>query len=235
VTQPTVLVVNADDFGQSPAVTEGILTAHRNGIVTSTSLMVRWPAAADAVAASREYPRLSVGLHVDLGEWRYDAGKWQALYEVVDSEDEALVRREIQEQLERFRALVGRDPSHLDSHQHVHQREPVQAILREAGRGLGIPVRHFSQYAYVGDFYGQTEDGTPVPGALSEDHLVRILGKLVPGSWELACHPAAAPTPSSMYSQERIQELAILTSPRIRQAIADLGISLVPFPPSSKT
>lgn len=233
MTLPTVLVVNADDFGQSPAITEGILTAHRDGIVTSTSLMVRWPAAGDAAAAARAYPGLSIGLHVDLGEWRYDAGGWQALYEVVDPEDELLVRREIQHQLERFRALVGHNPSHLDSHQHVHQREPAQAILRETGLALGIPVRHFSPYTYVGDFYGQTEDGTPVPGALSEDHLASILRKLTPGRWELACHPAAAPTLSSMYSLERIEELAILTSPRIRQTITGLGISLIPFPPGA--
>lgn len=227
---PTVLVVNADDFGQSPAVNEGILTAHRDGIVTSTSLMVRWPAAAEAIAAAAEFPALSIGLHLDLGEWRYNAGEWRALYNVIDPEDEPLVRQEIHTQLEQFRALVGRDPTHLDSHQHVHRREPVQSLLRAVGDALGIPVRHFSPYSYVGDFYGQSDDGTPVPGALSEEHLVQILTTLTAGSWELACHPAAAPTPSSMYSNERLLELAILTSDRVSEELSRLGISLLPFP-----
>ncbi len=234
MTEATVLVVNADDFGQSPAVNEGILKAHRDGIVTSTSLMVRWPAAEEAVAAARLCPALAIGLHVDLGEWRCDAGEWHPLYEVVDPEDGTLARQEFQKQLDQFRSLMGRDPSHLDSHQHVHRREPVQAILREAGRAMGIPVRHFSPFAYVGDFYGQSDDGARLPGTLTEEHMLGILGKLTPGCWELACHPAAGPTPSSMYSQERVQELATLTSERIRQAVADLGISLVPFPPRTR-
>ena len=230
MSSPIVLVINADDFGQSPAVNEGILTAHRDGIVTSTSLMVRWPAAAEGVAAAAEFPALSIGLHLDLGEWSHDAGEWRAVYQVVDSDDEQLVHQEIQSQLEQFRALVGRDPTHLDSHQHVHRREPAQALLRAAGEALGIPVRHFSPYTYVGDFYGQTDDGNPVPGALTEEHLLKIVTKLTPGNWELACHPAAGPTPSSMYSNERLLELAILTSERIAEALPQLGISLLPFP-----
>lgn len=229
MTEATVLVVNADDFGQSAEVTEGILTAHRDGIVTSTSLMVRWPAAQEAAAAAVHHPQLAIGLHVDLGEWRCDDGEWHPVYDVVDTDDATLARQEFQRQLDRFRSLMGRDPSHLDSHQHVHRREPVQSILREAGRAMGIPVRHFSKFTYVGDFYGQSNDGSPLPGALTDEHLLKILKKLTPGRWEMACHPAAAPPPSSMYSQERVQELATLTSPRIRQAIAELGISLVPF------
>ncbi len=230
-----VLVVNADDFGQSEVVNEGILTAHRDGIVTSTSLMVRGPAAAAAVSAAGPHPALSLGLHVDLGEWRCDDGEWTAIYEVADITDEDQVRLEVQAQLDRFRDLRGRQPSHLDSHQHVHQREPVRSVLRQAGQSLGIPVRHFSPYTYIGEFYGQSDDGTPVPDSLTEDHLLRILQGLTSGRWELACHPAAAPVPASMYSRERVTELAILRSPRIRQAIARLGISLVPFPAGTST
>ena len=65
----TYLIVNADDFGQSPGVNRGVIAAHERGVVTSTSLMVRWPSAAAAAAYAREHPALSVGLHVDLGEW----------------------------------------------------------------------------------------------------------------------------------------------------------------------
>ena len=47
------LIVNADDFGQSPGVNRGIIEAHQHGIVTSASLMVSWPAAAEAAAYGR--------------------------------------------------------------------------------------------------------------------------------------------------------------------------------------
>src|SRR5436190_3388019 len=66
-----ILIVNADDFGMTPGVNRGIISAHESGIVTSTSLMVRGAAAAEAVELAREHPQLSVGLHVDLCEWVY--------------------------------------------------------------------------------------------------------------------------------------------------------------------
>ena len=60
------LIVNADDFGQSTGINKGVIQAHEEGIVTSASLMVRWPAAPEAAAYARNRPGLSVGLHVDL-------------------------------------------------------------------------------------------------------------------------------------------------------------------------
>ncbi len=53
IAQNKYLIINADDFGQSSGVTRGIIEAHEHGIVTSASFMVRWPAAAEAVAYSR--------------------------------------------------------------------------------------------------------------------------------------------------------------------------------------
>ena len=73
------VVVNADDFGLTEGVNRGILDAHLDGIVTSTTTMVRQPAAADAAARAREAPRLGIGLHVDLGEWAFADGEWVAL------------------------------------------------------------------------------------------------------------------------------------------------------------
>ena len=68
------LIVNADDFGQSPGVNRGIIAAHQRGIVTSASLMTRWLAAGEASLYAKEHPELSIGLHLDLGEWAYRAG-----------------------------------------------------------------------------------------------------------------------------------------------------------------
>src|SRR5918911_2757332 len=106
------LIVNADDFGLCPGVSQGILAAHEHGIVTSASLMVRPPSAAEAVACSREHPRLSLGLHIDLGEWVYCDEAWTPLYEVVPLGDAAAVADEVRRQLDMFRSLVGRDPTH---------------------------------------------------------------------------------------------------------------------------
>src|SRR5438128_7485420 len=118
------VIVNADDFGQSPGINRGIIEAHERGIVTSASLMVRWPAATDAAAYARAHATLDVGLHVDLGEWWYDGAAWCLRYDVVPLTDEAAVRAEVDRQLAAFESLVGRPPTHVDSHQHVHLREP---------------------------------------------------------------------------------------------------------------
>ena len=53
------LIVNADDFGLSPGANRGIMGAHEHGIVTSASLMVRWPVAAEAAAYLKVKPRTS--------------------------------------------------------------------------------------------------------------------------------------------------------------------------------
>ncbi len=58
------VIVSADDFGLSEEVNEGVERAHREGVLTTASLMVTGPAAADAVARARRMPGLRVGLHL---------------------------------------------------------------------------------------------------------------------------------------------------------------------------
>src|SRR5437879_11805701 len=122
------LIVNADDFGQSPGVNRGIIEAHEHGIVTSTSLMVRWPAAAEAVEYVRKRPGFSLGLHIDLGEWVYRDENWTPLYQVVPLDDVAAVKEEITRELAALRNLAGSDRALIDSPQHVqlqHRARPV--------------------------------------------------------------------------------------------------------------
>jgi predicted glycoside hydrolase/deacetylase ChbG (UPF0249 family) len=217
------LIVNADDFGQSPGINRGVIEAHEHGIVTSASLMVRWPAAADAAAWARMHPALGVGLHVDLGEWRPHGSDWIAAYHVVDGADSDAVALEVNAQLEAFRSLVGRDPTHLDSHQHVHRDEPAGSVLRRLARSLGVPLRHFSpRVRYCGDFYGQDEKGAPLPEYITVDHLLEIIASVPDGITELACHPAADADLDSQYLSERLLETRALCDPRVKNATRSL-------------
>jgi chitin disaccharide deacetylase len=131
-----VVIVNADDFGRSPGINRGVIEAHERGVVTSASLMVRWPAAEEAATYARSRTALSVGLHVDLGEWEYRDGGWTPLYSVSDDP-----RDELSRQLACFRDLMGRDPTHIDSHQHVHRGEPVRSAMIQLALDLGVPAR----------------------------------------------------------------------------------------------
>jgi predicted glycoside hydrolase/deacetylase ChbG (UPF0249 family) len=224
------LIVNADDFGQSYGVNRGIIKAHCGGIVTSASLMVRWSAASEAAAYARQHPSLSLGLHVDLGEKVFRAGEWAPVYTVVPLQDPTAVGDEIARQLETFRHLMSRDPSHLDSHQHVHLREPVRTLLIEVARQLDIPLRHCNPaVSYRGSFYGQTPEGTPVPDVISVGGLIRILKTLPSGCTELGCHPADGCDLNTMYRHERVEELGVLCDARVHAAIKTMGIELCSF------
>src|SRR5579862_3297846 len=109
------LIVNADDFGMTKGVNRGIIQAHEKGIVTSASLMVLKPAAAEAAEYARSHPEFSIGLHLDLCEWSFVHGDWRRLYEVVSLSNPSAVEAEVQRQLGLFRELMGCDPTHLDS------------------------------------------------------------------------------------------------------------------------
>lgn len=225
------LIVNADDFGLSPGINQGIVQAHEQGIVTSASLMVRGPVAAEAAACARRHPRLSVGLHADLGEWVFADGEWRVAYEVVRADDAAAVEAELARQLVAFRRLMGRDPTHLDSHQHAHGSEPARTVFRRAARQLGIVLRHFDpEIRYCGEFYGQSNKGDPYPEGISVDALLRLLDRLPPGCTEMGCHPATVADVDSVYREERVTECRALCDPRVRAAIVAGEIALCGFP-----
>jgi chitin disaccharide deacetylase len=192
--------------------------------------MVRWAAATSAATYARANPRLSVGLHVDLGEWAFRQGAWVPMYEVVPMEDPSAIASEVASQLAAFRRLIGKDPTHLDSHQHVHREEPVRSLLLELAERLRIPLRGYSGVIrYDGDFYGQTAEGSPLPGHITGDALIATLRALPPGITELSCHPGLGDDLDSMYSTERSQEVRALCDPRIRMTIRTLGIELHAF------
>lgn len=221
------LIVNADDLGLSPGVNRGIARAHERGIVTSASLMVRAGHAAEAADYARAHPRLSVGLHVELGEWRYTGEHWVAAYEVVPTDDAAAVGAEVAAQVERFCALTGREPTHLDAHQHAHREEPARTIVLEHGRRLGVPVRSFTPgLRYDGGFYGQSGRGEPWPQGISVEALCTLLRGLPPGATELGCHPAIDDDSGSSYSAERTVETATLCDARVRAVLEAEGIAL---------
>ncbi|HET7416427.1 MAG TPA: ChbG/HpnK family deacetylase [Solirubrobacterales bacterium] len=228
-THQCFLVVNADDLGLSGPVNEGVFAAHREGIVTSASLMVRQGAAPEAATEAARYPELAVGLHLDLGEWNYEEGEWTLAYShCEDLDDPAEVERESRAQVERFRALLGRDPTHLDSHQHVHESEPAKGVAEALAAELGVPLRNRA-VRYEGGFYGQSGKGEPFPQGITPERLGELIRELPPGWTEIGCHPAAGPVPTSSYDAERQVELATLRDPGVKQLIEEGGVLLRSF------
>ncbi|HEV3127443.1 MAG TPA: ChbG/HpnK family deacetylase [Solirubrobacteraceae bacterium] len=212
------LIVNADDFGLSPGVTEGILAAHTRGIVTSTSLMVFEPAAEQAGRAAREHPSLSVGLHF-------------VEPEPVDLDDPDQAAAAFAEQVARFRALTGADPTHVDSHHHVHSEEDRMSTFVRLVAPLGLPLRHDGHVAYIGGFWAQWEPDVTELRYISREFLLELVrAEALEGFTELACHPARITGDfSSSYLTEREVELATLTESGLREEIEALGVRLVNY------
>jgi predicted glycoside hydrolase/deacetylase ChbG (UPF0249 family) len=227
---PRYLIVNADDFGLSPGINRGIVECVEQGILTSASLMVRWPAATEAAAYAKQNRNISIGLHVDLGEWVQRNGEWQLLYKVVDTEDKQAVEAEVTRQLAEFRRLVGRDPSHLDSHQHLHRNEPTRSFMFKLAQDLGIPLRECDPYIrYCGDFYGQDAEGEHLPDAITIANLKQILTSLPEGATELGCHPGYDDGLQTPYRIERAEEVRVLCSADIQACLKPLQIELGSF------
>ena len=222
------LVVNADDLGLSASVNDGIFAAHAEGIVTSASLMVRQGAAPAAAERAGEFPDLAIGLHIDLGEWNYEEGDWTLAYSHCDSDDREAVEAECRAQLERFRALLDRDPTHLDSHQHVHESEPLKGVAEALAAELGVPLRNRA-IRYEGGFYGQSGKGDPYSEGITPDRLLELVRSLPPGWTEIGCHPAAGPVPTSSYDAERQIELETLRDPRLKDLLNVMQINLCSF------
>jgi chitin disaccharide deacetylase len=230
------LIVNADDFGQSEGINEGIIKAHEFGIVTSASLMVRYPTAIEAAEYSKKNSRLGVGLHIDLGEWMFEDGEWEPLYEVADLDNKLAVEKEIQSQLESFYNIMGRQPTHIDSHQHIHLRETVRPICIKLAKELNVTLRRCSEKVqYCGNFYGQDEDGSPYHYAISVNGLKETISNLPFGVTELACHPGLNNDIETMYKYERQIEVDTLCNSSIKEAIANLNIMLCSFEKDSYT
>jgi len=209
------LIVNADDFGLTEGVNRGIIEAHRAGLVTSTSLMVDAPAAEAAATLSRGYPDLSVGLHfVDDGP---------------DLDQPAHAEREFARQLERFRALVGAEPTHVDSHHHVHFAR--MATFDRLVRPLGVPLRGDGHVRYLGAFFAHPRSGEVDRELIRPPFLLGLLEREALGEFtELGCHPGRVSDElRSSYAHEREIELATLTERGLRERIASLGLALASY------
>ena len=153
--KPRRLIVNADDFGRSASINQAVIRAHREGILTTASLMVNEAAGEEAVALAREHPNLGVGLHLTLlcghsalpgeripglvnasGEFTNNPASAGFRYFFQRSLREQL-RREIHAQFQRFRAT--RLPlDHVNGHLHLHLHPTVFRILMADAAQLGI-------------------------------------------------------------------------------------------------
>ena len=270
---PIRLVVNADDFGMSPAISRGILTAHRDGIVTSTSLLGNTPDLDGAARLLADAPGLGVGAHLVLagGAPVADAaqvpslvapggGFWPRAQDFVlawarGRVSPADIEREFDAQVARLRG-AGIEIDHLDTHQHLGFLPAVGRAVEAVARRYGIagirsaverptlawatdPLRGLEAGVLTGlawltrrqlgaRRHGPQSWGYVESGRLDEIRVLEIIGRLGPGAHELICHPgeedSVAGAERARY--QRVGEIAALTSPKLRRALEQRGVTL---------
>lgn len=232
------VILNADDYGYDPAVSRGITEAMRQGLVSSTTMMVNTPSSA---AAARDAAGLAVGLHLNLTCFAALSTGAPLDQRTPSSATSDFVEREAHAQLDRLEALLGRPATHLDAHHHAHRAPAVlTGVLRVAARRR-LPVRSIDPLmrstlraagVVTNDvFVGDAEEApywTLEAWVLALDALPRE------GLVELMCHPGYAPvTVTSGYSSQREVELSTFTSAEARAALISRGIELRCWPGGS--
>ncbi len=215
-------IFNADDFGYSRGINRGIAQAHREGVVTSATLVVNGSATLEAVALARELEGLSVGLHVNF------TNEAQCF---VDLESPRAIRAELRAQFDRYLDLLGALPTHVDSHQHIHRDRRVRPSFEELADEHRLPLRDRPPVVFKGGFYGQWEYGVSDRSKVSLPALERILRQeLTEGIYEMSCHPGYVdPEFECVYHQDREWELETLCDPRLPGILADAGIELIGY------
>ncbi len=239
------LIINADDFGFTRDVNEGIVHAHRQGILTATTLMATGPAFEHAVALAREDPGLDVGVHLVLvGAEGYPATPARLAAAV------ALGRIRIHDQLAlQVQKILdaGIRPTHLDTHKHTHMLPPVLDAVAQIAHEFRIPwvrwpiplrvpfVRSMLQRRLIGRGCRTTDHfaGYEITGRFDARGLAAVIRKLPQGVTEFMCHPGfcgeelrAAPT---RLKDSRRAELDALTSAEARQALQESAVTLISY------
>ncbi len=234
------LIINADDFGMCEGVSLGIIKCHTDGVLTSTTLMTNMPFAPHAVEMARMYPKLGLGIHlvatcgtpVIPGKKSFtdEHGNFKKLKnypngEVKMNPDELYL--EWKAQIELFIRMVGKKPTHIDSHHHVHLLPGNVDVAICLAKEYDIPMR---QETDLGLDYEVATLMRGFGNNISIDYFEKDL--TVDTTQELMCHPAFIDYhlyQNSSYCNERVFEMKFIRSQEFRNWINDHKIKLINY------
>lgn len=144
------LIVNADDFGLSESINSGIIEGYKEGIITSTTVMVNMPAFEHGVELAKQNSSLGVGVHLtftvgkpitsNLNLLTKDNGEFHSWKEIENFADTDEVYAEAKAQVEKL-ITAGIKPTHLDGHHHVHTFKKLRDTFFKLAKEYNLPVR----------------------------------------------------------------------------------------------
>ncbi len=235
------LIVNADDFGLCEGVNKGIVSAHLNGIVTSTTIMANMPYVDHGISLLKEVPTLGTGVHLTLSCGRPFLKSHKtiidengAFYKRVDDE---LVKNtfDLEEVYNEYCAQVeylldrGVQLTHIDSHHHLHTLHSLKSVISKIVDKYKLPIR--------GVYNFEMKSTTLIkcyPNFYQECATIQTLANCIDsieedGYLDMMCHPSFEDevlNSTSSYNKYRVLEHALLTSKEVTELVANKGLVL---------
>jgi chitin disaccharide deacetylase len=244
------LIINADDLNLTEGVSEAILDAHDHGSVTSATLMITQPVPKWLMAAVHQRKKLGVGLHlnISLGESVSLPSKVSSLltpfggFRKTPDQKSRLPKKgelilEWTSQVEKFRKVFGKMPTHLDTHHQLHDHPFFFDALCRLSKRFKFPIRRSRQMTIKNQScYFKTTDflwtDLDPKDPWKKTKLIACLKTLRPGLNEIMCHPGkndAALSSISSFREAREIEWKLFKSHEIRALIQKLGFVLTHY------
>lgn len=235
----TKIIINADDFGYCEAVNYGIISAHNNGIVRSTSMMANMPGVEHGVGLLKENKTLNCGVHMTLSCGRPLLSNLKTIVdkdgffirritdEIIEKMDCDEIYRELCAQIDRVKGL-GIDISHLDSHHHIHTLVSLKPVVEKIVTKYNLPIRGGFEYnleyskvvPLIDSFYKEN---------VSEEYFIKNIDEIMKYDVvDIMSHPAFLDDyilNSTSYAIDRTKEHKILTSKKSQRIFRKEWIS----------
>lgn len=236
------LIVNADDFGWTEGVNKGIIQAHKEGIVTSTTVMMNMPFAYESVEYSKLYPNLGFGVHLVLTDGKPLGKNYRTLTGKDGSFKTDFIKnpcfdpKEVQEewvlQIEAF-LRMGIRPTHFDSHMHVHRSKELENVVAFLQKTYNLPVRNIFKYRRKDIFKHAGFNKEFYNLNVTKDVIKKAIRNLKgDGVLELMCHPAyncEKLNSKSPYNSKREEELQVLCDKELKHALEINKVQLINY------
>ena len=222
------LIPNADDFGFTRDVNLGIIEAHRQGILTATTLMATGPAFENAVELARQNPELDIGVHLVLVD---SEGFPPTIPRLLFSLGGIKIYDQLVLQVRKV-LDAGLQPTHLDTHKHTHLLPQVFNAVTRIAREFNIP---WVRRRLLLPTYGcrTTDHFAGFRMNVDSASLSNLIRHLPEGTTEFMCHPglctAELRAARTRLKESRRRELDALTSPEVRAALEESGVKLARY------